>query len=354
MAENLGMKAVVVCEHGVDGHYGNLVDDRVAYPHNPSGHDLMVKVTAISVNPVDTKIRASIAAASSNVSDLEPRILGWDAVGEVVAVGDAVELFHVGERVWYAGDVTRSGSYAEYELVDERIVGHAPASLDDAHAAAMPLTGLTAWEALFDKFGLACHKQSDEHLKLQQGVLMVVGAAGGVGSMIIQFAKALAGLHVIALASREESQQWAHNMGADDVVDYHEADVAGHIRRLAPGGVDWIFSAYSKGNMGLYAKIAKPFGQIVAIDDEHNLDWYSLKDKSLSWHWEFMFARAKHHAADMIQQHVILESLSQLVDSGIIRSTMTSHLQGINADTLQQAHSMVESGHMVGKVTLTR
>ncbi|MCI1804749.1 zinc-binding alcohol dehydrogenase family protein [Bifidobacterium psychraerophilum] len=333
------MTAVVSRAGGSLDNPDALTNAVVAMPDRPKGHDLLVAVKAISVNPVDVKIRAG-----GNRSGKE-RILGWDAVGEVIATGPDVTLFKAGERVWYAGDITHPGSYAQYQLVDERIVGHAPSSLDDASAAALPLTGLTAWEALFDKLKL--HEGS-------RGTLLVVGAAGGVGSMIIQLAKQLTQVRVIALASQEESRRWVNDLGADSVIDYHGKDAVRSIRQEAPDGVDWTFSAYSKGNIALFNAVMRPFGEIVAIDDERDLDWYSLKDKALSWHWEFMFARAKHHAPDMIRQHRILESLADLANQGVIRSTVTQHLSPIDARTLRQAHHMVESGHMIGKVTLSR
>jgi zinc-binding alcohol dehydrogenase family protein len=333
------MSAVVSRAGGSLDNPEALVDAEVPTPGHPKAHDLLVEVKAISVNPVDVKIRAGGKSSSKG------RILGWDAVGEVIETGPDVTLFQPGDRVWYAGDITRPGSYAQYQLVDDRIVGHAPSSLDDASAAALPLTGLTAWETLFDKLHINARST---------GTLLVVGAAGGVGSMVIQLAKKLTRVRVIALASQEESQRWVRNLGADAIIDYHRPHVAQDILQIAPDGIDWTFSAYSKGNIPLYNTVMRPFGEIVAIDDEHNLDWYSLKDKALSWHWEFMFARAKHHAPDMIRQHHILESLADVVDRGSIRSTATRKLTAVDAATLTEAHHMVESGHMVGKVTLTR
>lgn len=326
----------VLATTGSAGNADALIDATVPAPGHPRNHDVLVAVSAISVNPVDTKVRSGLRSG-------EQRILGWDAVGTVLETGPETSIFHPGERVWYAGDITRDGSYAQYQLVDERIVGHAPKTLDDASAAALPLTGLTAWEALFDKLRLN---------ERSTGNLLVVGAAGGVGSMVIQLAKRLTKVNVIAMASQDASQQWTKTLGADSVIDYHRGDTAALIRDIAPAGVDWTFSAYSKGNIPLFNAVMRPFGQIVAIDDEHGLDWYSLKDKALSWHWEFMFARAKHHAPDMIRQHEILDELANLCDRGIIRSTSVQQLSPIDAQTLGQAHRMVESGHMVGKVTI--
>lgn len=332
------MSAVLSRSGGSVENPGALIDVMVPAPGHPRNHDVLVSIAAVSVNPVDTKVR-------SDLHGEHDRILGWDAVGTVLETGPETDIFRPGDRVWYAGDITRDGSYAQYQLVDERLVGHAPATLDDASAAAMPLTGLTAWEALFDKLRLTAQST---------GNLLVVGAAGGVGSMVIQLAKQLTKAKVIALASQDASSKWVKELGSDNVIDYHRDDAVARIRDIAPEGVDWAFSAYSKGNIPMFNAVMRPFGQIVAIDDEHDLDWYSLKDKALSWHWEFMFARAKHHAPDMIRQHEILDGLADLCDRGRLRSTAVRCLHPLDASTLRQAHHMVESGHMVGKVTISR
>ena len=333
-----GMMRAVVSRNGGDlSNPGSLIDARIPNPGAPKGHNLLVSVQAISVNPVEVKMRRS-----ANRSDRD-RVFGYDAVGLIEQVGSQVSLFKPGEEVWYAGDITRPGSYAQYQLVDERITGHAPKSLAAQRAVAIPLTGLTAWEALFDKLHLT--KQS-------RGILLVIGAAGGVGSMLIQLAKKLTGLTVIALASRQESRRWCVQMGADHVIDYHDSNIVRNIRKLAPQGVDYAFSAWSHDVIPLLTRVMRPFGQIVAIDDERNLDFYALKDKALSWHWELMFARAKHHAPDLIRQHDILELLAELVEDGIITDTATTLLSPINAETLKQAHSLIETGHSIGKITV--
>lgn len=330
------MNAVVNHRGGAITNGASFTDEQLPTPALAQGHDLLVKVEAVSVNPVDTKLRAAHRTGSG-------RVLGFDAAGTVVSVGEATRLFRPGDRVFYAGDITRPGSDAAFQLVDERIVGHAPTSLSSADAAALPLTSLTAWEALFDKLRIA---------DTDTGTLLVVGAAGGVGSMVIQLAKTLTRLTVIALASNPASGDWARALGADHVLDYRDPQCAERITELAGHGVDYVFSAYSKGNIPLYAKVMRPFGQVVAIDDERDLDWYALKDKGLSWHWEFMFARAKHHAPDVIRQHEILERIAALVDAGDLRTTVTRRLAPLNASTLREAHSMVETHHMLGKVVI--
>ncbi|GAA3635097.1 zinc-binding alcohol dehydrogenase family protein [Microbacterium awajiense] len=301
-------------------------------------HDLLVEVHAVSVNPVDVKQRAGASAHGF-------RVLGYDAAGVVVGTGNAVTLFEKGDHVYYAGALNRPGSNAQFQAVDERIVGRKPASLSFADAAALPLTTLTAYEALFHKLHL------DE---TSEGVLLIVGAAGGVGSIMIQLAKVKApGIRVIATASRPETIAWVTELGADAVVDHH-GDLAANVHAVAPDGVDWIFTAASErpGSVAAYVKISKPFGQIVAIDDPHHLDVVSLKGKALSWHWEFMFARSMHRSADMIEQHRILSEVAELVDEGRVRSTATQRFSPIDPVQLRRAHRVVESGRAIGKVVV--
>ncbi|MCS5714173.1 zinc-binding alcohol dehydrogenase family protein [Herbiconiux sp. CPCC 205716] len=302
-------------------------------------HDLLVEVKAVSVNPVDVKQRAHAHADGF-------RVLGYDGAGVVVAAGDGVKLFEVGDHVYYAGAINRPGSNARFQAVDERIVGRKPASLTWGEAAALPLTTLTAFEALFEKLHLTA---------TSAGTLLIVGAAGGVGSIMIQLAKVLApGVRVVGTASRPETQDWVRSLGADAVVD-HTGDLAANVLAAEPDGVDWIFTAASAkpGAVASYVRIAKPFGQIVAIDDPHNLDVVSLKGKALSWHWEFMFARSLHQTTDMIQQHRILSRVAELIDEGKIRSTATTQLSPINPEQLIAAHRIVESGRAIGKVVVT-
>ncbi|GAA4727797.1 zinc-binding alcohol dehydrogenase family protein [Isoptericola chiayiensis] len=301
-------------------------------------HDLLVEVRAVSVNPVDVKQRAHADAHGF-------RVLGYDAAGVVVATGDAVTLFEIGDHVYYAGALNRPGSNSQVHAVDERIVGRKPASLDWADAAALPLTTLTAYEALFDKLHLT---------PSSAGTLLIVGAAGGVGSIMIQLAKVLLpGVRAIGTASRPETTDWVMSLGADAVVDHH-GDIAAHVLEVAPDGVDWIFTAASAvpGAIEAYVRIAKPFGQIVAIDDPSHLDVVSLKTKALSWHWEFMFARSMHDAADLIEQHRILNRVAELIDEGRVRSTATEYLSPVDPEQLITAHRIVESGRSIGKVVV--
>jgi NADPH:quinone reductase len=319
------MRAVVAVD-------GDLVDDTVDAPR-PGAHDVLVEVRAVSVNPVDTKVRAGGGAR---------RILGFDAAGTVVAAGRDVTRFHVGDDVYYAGDLTRPGSNAQLQAVDERIVGHKPASLSFAEAAAMPLTTITAWESLFD------------HLRAAQpttGSLVVVGAAGGVGSILVQLARTLTGLRIIGTASRAESVDWVHTMGAHEVIDHR--DLATAAKRLAPGGVDYLFTAYSKDQIEVYRDIMRPFGQIVAIDDTRQ-DLYPLKSKSITWHWELMFARPMHHAADLDRQGRLLDETAELLDKGTLRHTMTTAIDDFTAAGIRRAHELVAAGRSVGKVVVHR
>lgn len=330
------MSAVVSRTGGRLENHNSLIDAEIPAAPAPIGHDLLIEVKAVSVNPVDVKIRA---AGDVDAGDW---VLGWDAAGTVVAVGEQVQLFEPGDDVYYAGSLDRVGSYAAYQLVDERIVGPKPSTLSYAEAAALPLTTITAWESLFDKLQLSADSK---------GTLLVVGAAGG-GSILIQLAKQLTKLQVIASASRSESQEWVQELGADHVVDHNAADLEAQVRRLAPNGVDYIFSAQTKGRMPLFETIIRPFGQIVAIDDESELDFMSLKGKAVSWHWEFMFARPLH-GWDLRAQHELLAKVSMLVDHGQIRTTMTKHYTPINAEQLRRAHAEIESGHTVGKIVVS-
>jgi len=300
--------------------------------------DVLVRVQAVSVNPVDTKVRSRMAA------DEPPRILGFDGVGTIEATGPDVRTLSVGERVWYAGDVTRPGSNAELQALDERIVGSAPTSLSDAEAAALPLTAITAWESLFDRLRLGPESK---------GTLLVLGAAGGVGSVLIQLARALTPrLRVIATASRPESGRWASEMGAHAVVDRHE--LVAQTRAAAPDGVDYIFSPHSQGNEQAYADLLRPFGHIVAIDDPDQIALGAFKRKAIAWHWEYMFTRSTFETADMAEQQEILRRVAELVDAGSLRSTATETIAGLGAESLRRAHELVLGGRMIGKAVVSR
>ncbi|WP_240747277.1 zinc-binding alcohol dehydrogenase family protein [Microbacterium sp. K24] len=310
----------------------SLTDLSLPVP-SPTGRDLLVEVEGVSINPVDVKVRAGAPTSG------EQRILGYDAVGVVVGLGDQATRFAVGDRVFYAGQIDRPGTNSRYHLVNENIVGHAPQSLSTAEAAALPLTVITAWEALFDKLRL------DDR---SEGTLLVIGAAGGVGSLIIQLAKALTKLRVIAVASRKESAEWVEQMGADHVVG---RDFAEEVSKLAPHGVDYGFTSFTPGNVRAIADVIRPRGEVVSIDETGgSID--ALKAKSVTWHWELMFTRPVTDPADDYQ-HELLEQVAELVDSGVIRTTMTEHLTPLDAATLRRAHEIVEASQTIGKVVVT-
>src|ERR1700761_1392089 len=313
----------------------SLEDLEIPVPE-PGPRDLLVRVEAVSVNPVDVKVRASTDPGG------EPKILGYDAAGTVVATGSDVQLFNPGDEVYYAGSIDRPGTDAQFHVVDERITGHKPRSLTFAQAAALPLTTITAWEALFDRFRL--NPESS-------GVLVVLGAAGGGGSMITQLARALTRTVVIGTASRPESQQWAQELGAHHVIDHH--DLVGGVRGITPDGVDYVFSPHTAGSIEDFAEILRPGGAVVAIDEPEGLDILPLKSKSIAFHWEFMFTRPLYQPPDMIEQHELLDRVAQLADEGTVRTTVTRELGPISAATLREAHELVESGRMTGKVVVS-
>jgi NADPH:quinone reductase len=318
----------------------SLLDAELPVPV-AKGRDLLVEVKAVSVNPVDVKVRAS-AKPEPN----EYKILGWDAAGIVKEVGPECSLFKVGDEVYYAGSLARSGTNAEFHLVDERIVGRKPKTLGFAHAAALPLTTITAWELLFDRFGV----QRGDATKGQR--LLIVGGAGGVGSILIQLARKLTGLRVIATASRPETKQWCLDLGAHDVID-HTKPLAEQLGTLGSPEVEYIASLIGtdKHYPGLIGVLA-PQGKFGLIDDPPTLDAKPLKRKSASLVWEFMFARSLFTTADMVAQHHLLNEVSELVDAGTIRTTFTTSLGNISAADLKKAHALVESGKSRGKVVL--
>jgi zinc-binding alcohol dehydrogenase family protein len=336
------MKAVAYLQPLPIDHIDALLDADLPEPE-PTGHDLRVRVAAVSVNPVDTKIRRGAKPAAG-----QPKVLGWDAVGVVDAVGDAVTLFKPGERVWYAGDITRAGSNAEFQCVDERIVGRAPATLSDAQAAALPLTAITAWELLFDRFGVTPETR---------GTLLVVGGAGGVGSVLIQLARQLTGLAVVATASRPATQDWVRQLGAHQVID-HRQPLAAQVQRLVDGGqiapVTHVASlTQTDQHWDQLVELLAPQGKIGLIDDPAApLDVMQLKRKSLSLHWELMFTRSLFHTADMQRQHELLNRVADLVDAGRVRSTLAQHFGTITAANLRRAHAQIESGTTLGKIVL--
>ncbi|WP_047538112.1 zinc-binding alcohol dehydrogenase family protein [Methylotenera versatilis] len=335
------MKAIALTRYLPIENPDSLVDIELAIPE-PLSHDLLVKICAIAVNPVDTKVRKP-----KDKVETTPKVLGWDAAGEVIAVGDAVTLFKVGDLVYYAGDVTRSGCNAEYQLMDERIVGHKPQSLNFEAAAALPLTAVTAWEALFDRLGIAqdANKNKDKSI-------LIIGAAGGVGSIAIQLAKKVAGLNVIATASRPETTAWVRDLGADIVLNHHQLLQEISQLNIQP---DYILcNNDTDGYFEVMAAIIKPQGKICSIVETAkpvNLDL--LKSKSATFVWEFMFTRSMFKTDDMIAQHQILQHVAQLIDAGTLTTTLNQVLRPINAENLRKAHAQLESGTTIGKLVLS-
>lgn len=311
-----------------------------------SGRDLLVQIKSISVNPVDYKIRTRVSGTEGTY-----KVLGWDAVGMVVAHGEAATEFKPGDVVYYAGNLNRQGSNAEFQLVDERLVGMKPRSLSNPEAAALPLTAITAWEMLFEHLNIK--QQSPDAKETSREVILVVGAAGGVGSILVQLAKAITGATIIATASRENSAAWVKKLGAHHVVD-HSKPLGPQVEALGISQVTHLASLNSTDSyFESYIELLAPFGKIAMIDDpETPLDVMKMKPKSLSLHIEFMFARSMFDAVDMNEQGRLLNRISDLVDSGYIHTTFAKNLGSINADNLKAAHKELESGKSIGKIVL--
>lgn len=335
------MKAVAYYQSLPAEHPEALQDVQLADP-TPGPHDLLVEVRAISVNPVDTKIRLGVAPDNGAA-----KVLGWDATGVVKAVGSEVSLFQPGDRVFYAGAIDRAGANSELHLVDERIVGHMPNSLSFAEAAALPLTAITAWELLFERLQVA------EGSVDQGQSLLIVGAAGGVGSILTQLARRLTGLTVIGTASRPETQAWVRELGAHHVID-HSKPLSEELTRIGIGKVTHVASlTQTDQHYTQLVESLKPQGRLALIDDPlQPLDVMQLKRKSLSLHWELMFTRSLYQTEDMIEQHRLLDRVSDLVDSGVLKTTLGEHFGPINAANLRRAHALLESGKAKGKIVL--
>jgi zinc-binding alcohol dehydrogenase family protein len=302
------------------------------------GRDLLVEIKAISVNPVDVKVRSS-----ANPPDGEYKVIGWDAAGIVRAVGDQVSLFKPGDRVFYAGSLTRPGTNSELHLVDERIVGHMPGSHTFAKAAALPLTSITAWELLFDRLGV--NAQST-------GALLVIGAAGGVGSILVQLARKLTGLTVIGTASRPETEQWVRNLGAHHVID-HSQPLSQELKKIGLDQVQYVASLnQTDKHLAEIVEAIAPQGKFALIDDPASLDILKLKRKSISLHWEFMFTRSMFETPDMQRQHDLLNEIARLIDTGTIKTTIAENFGTINAANLRRAHALLESNTAKGKIVL--
>jgi len=312
----------------------------------PEGRDILVNVKAISVNPVDTKVRSGRGQPDGKVEN-PARIIGWDASGVVESVGPDATVFKPGDEVYYAGDITRSGSYAEYQLVDERIVGRKPSSLSFAEAAALPLTSITAYEALFERLSI------DREGGNRGESILVIGAAGGVGSIGIQLARH-AGLTVVATASHQKSVDWVSSLGASHVVDYRD-NMVDQVRALGFEYVDHIAIFNDMRHWTAAVEIIRPQGGIVCIDDtDLPMPMGNMKQKAASLHWEFMFARAMHQTPDMIEQHRLLTWVGQQIDAGELRTTVAEVLRPINAENVRRAHSLIESGTTRGKIVIEK
>ena len=335
------MKAVAYYQSLPAEHPEALQDVQLDAP-SPGPHDLLVEVRAISVNPVDTKIRKGVAPENGAA-----KVLGWDAAGVVKAVGSEVSLFQPGDWVFYAGAIDRAGANSELHPVDERIVGKMPQSLSFAEAAALPLTAITAWELLFERLQIA------EGSADQGQSLLIVGAAGGVGSILTQLARRLTGLTVIGTASRPETQAWIRELGAHHVID-HNKPLSEELARIGVGQVTHVASlTQTDQHYAQLIECLQPQGRLALIDDPlQPLDVMQLKRKSLSLHWELMFTRSLYQTDDMIEQHRLLQRVSGLVESGVIRTTLGEHFGRIDAANLRRAHALLESGKAKGKIVL--
>lgn len=336
------MKAVALTRYLPIDDPQSLLDVELPKPEAPTGYDLLVRVEAVSVNPVDTKLRSPKPQVES-----QPRVLGFDAAGVVEAVGEWVTAFQPGDEVYYAGDVTRPGSNAHYQLVDERLAGRKPTTLDFAQAAALPLTAITAWELLFQRMPFDFDAEGNDK------TLLIIGGAGGVGSIAIQLARH-AGFTVIATASRAETSDWCKSLGAHHVIDHHQPlppqlralgfDTVGAAINLADTDHYWQVLGELLAPQGHVGLIVEPSGEL-RIGDPY-------KAKCIGIHWEMMFARPRFRTADMIEQHRILSRLGSLIDAGALRTTHTETLGAINAANLREAHRRLESGTTIGKLSL--
>jgi len=334
------MKAVGYRQAGVLDRTDSLADIELDRPV-PTGRDLLVKVAAVSANPVDCKIRKSMSPPEGSW-----KVLGWDAAGTVEAVGDGVKDFEVGDAVFYSGSLVRQGANSEYHLVDERIVGKKPTTASDVEAAALPLTAITAWEMMFDRLDV------EKAVPGAANAILIIGGAGGVGSITIQLARALTDLTVIATASRPETIEWVKQLGAHHVVD-HRKPLAEQVKALGIGAPAFVFSTNeTKSQLSEIVELIAPQGRFGLIDDPDGLDIMGFKRKSVSVHQEFMFTRSMYGTADMGEQGRLLTKVAELIDNGAIKTTVTEVLRPINAENLKKAHATLESGKAKGKIVL--
>jgi NADPH2:quinone reductase len=331
------MRAVGYYESLPISEAGALCDIDLARPE-PDANDLLVAVRATALNPVDVKTRLSKAGA-----DDEPRVLGWDASGEVVGIGASVTDFEIGDAVWYAGDINRPGSNAEFQCVDARIAARKPDSLNHVEAAAMPLTSLTAWECLFDRLGYDAEPSQHN----QQTPLLLINGAGGLGSMVLQCCR-FAGIPVTATASRESSRKWCLKLDATDVVGHEE------IQRLTDGSFPRILCAHdTDAYFAEMARLVAPQGLVCAVASaKQKHDIQALMAKSAGFVWELMFTRSLFQTDDMAKQGEILRKVAQLVDSAVLQTTLTEELAGLSATTFIKAHKRIEQGRMIGKLVV--
>jgi len=333
------MKAVAFTHYLPIENPNSLFDVELEKPV-PTGRDILVSIKAVAVNPVDTKVRSP----KDGIEDT-PRVIGYDASGVVDAIGPEVTLFNIGDQVYYAGDITRSGTNAEFHLVDERIVGHKPKTLNHSQSAALPLTTITAYEAFFERLGI------DRDGASKGESILIIGAGGGVGSIGIQLAKA-AGLIVIATASRPETTEWVKELGADHVVNHRE-DIVKQIRDLGMEHIDHIAIFNDMRHWEAAVELIRPQHGIVSIDDTNlPMPMADMKLKSASLHWEFMFSRSMHKTPDMVEQHNLLSYVAKEVDAGRIRTTVSEVLSPINAANMREAHRLVETGKTKGKIVV--
>ena len=338
----MNMKAVGLHKYLSIEDPESLLDIEVPKPE-VGGRDLLVRVHAVSVNPVDTKVRAP-----KDRVETAPRVLGWDAAGTVEAVGAQVTLFKPGDEVYYAGDITRPGSNSEYHLVDERITGRKPRNLSFEDAAAMPLTTITAYESLFDRMGIA--------RRVEDKSILIIGGAGGVGSIAIQLAKKLAGLRVIATASRAESGEWCRSLGADDIINHHHP-FHEEFKKAGLPEVDYILCLNStEKHLQNMADVIMPQGRLCTIVETKGgvpVNINPFQRKSVAFCWEAMFTRSMFQTPDMQAQHSLLNEAADLFEKGTLRTTRTTGFGKMNAANLRKAHAEIERGHMIGKATLS-
>lgn len=332
------MKAIGF-SNSFDLKVSNEFEERDIPVPEAKGRNILLNVKAASINPIDTKSR--------NTSDGEFKILGYDAVGVVEAVGEEVELFHVGDEVYYSGTNTKQGSNAEYQLVDERLVGIKPEHLSYVESAALPLTALTSFEALLEGLNISSNPEDNKDKKL-----LIINGAGGVGSVATQIAKHL-GLTVITTASRKETRRWSEKMGADIVLN-HKHHLPDELRAHKINQVDYIFNTHSSdAYFNVMAEMIKPRGKIVAlVNFMDKVDLNLLKDKSVTFSFEFMFTRPKYEIDDMIAHHEYLRKLTYLLDRGTIKTTVNKTLKGLSVETITEAHRLIEEGKSIGKIVI--